>query len=123
MINPAMIKKGIQVAGQVVDAANTVNTVSKAAGVNQDSIFAEAEKEGKGGPINSVFQAVDTISGGKIGEKVENINDATGGMAMRGLQTADKIAEPVLDIAGAADGEIDIENLQKKGKKMPNLNA
>ena len=123
MINPAMIKKGIQIAGQVVDTANTVNTVSKAAGVNQDSIFAEAEKEGEGGPINSVFQAADTISGGKIGEKVENINDATGGMAMKGLQAADKIAEPVLEIAGAADGEIDIENLQKKGKKMPDLNA
>ena len=123
MINPAMIKKGIQVAGQVVDTANTVNTVSKAAGINQDSIFAEAEKEGKGGPLNSVFQAADTISGGKIGKKVENINDTTGGMAMKCLQTADKIAEPVLDIAGAADGEIDIENLQKKGKKMPNLNA
>lgn len=117
MINPAMIKKGVQIAGKVVDTANTVNTAAKTAGINQDSIFAKNEAEGKGGPINSVFQAVDTVSGGAIGQKAESINDATGGKAMEVLNTADNIAGTVLDVANAD------ENLLKKGKKMPELEA
>lgn len=43
-INPMMIKKGVEIAGKVVQTADTINTVSEQMGINQDSIFAEKQK-------------------------------------------------------------------------------
>lgn len=118
MVNPAMIKQGIQIAGKVVQASEMINTASKAAGINQDSIFAQNEKEGKGGALNSVFQAADTVTNGQIGTVVKTVDGVTNGAASKVTQTADKIITPVLDVANTVTGDgADGDVLQKLGKK------
>ncbi len=118
MVNPAMIAKGVKIAGQVVEASEMINTASKAAGINQDSIFAKNEKKGKGGALNSVFQAADTVTNGQIGTVVNTIDGVTNGAASRVTQSADKIVTPALDIAGVVTGDgVDGDILQKLGKK------
>lgn len=113
----------IKVAGKVKDVSETVNTATKAMGINQESIFAKNEEEGKGGAINSVLQTADTVTGGVIGKTVEKADEATGGLASKGIQSADKIVTPILDVADAADGP-DIDDVAKMGKKLPpNLQA
>lgn len=114
-----MIKKGIEVAGQVKNTADTINTASKAAGINQDSIFAKNEAEGKGGAINSVFQAADTITGGAVAKTYETADSASGGVLSQSVQGIDKIATPILEAADSSD----IGDLAKKGKKMPDFEA
>lgn len=117
MINPAMIKKGVEVAGKVVQASEMINTASKAAGINQDSIFAQNEKEGKGGALNSVFQAADTVTNGQVGKVMETVDGVTNGAASNVTQTADKIATPVLNAVGGAGEGTEEELLKKLGKK------
>ncbi len=118
MINPAMIKKGVEVAGKVVQASDMINTASKAAGINQDSIFAQNEKEGKGGALNSVFQAADTVTNGQIGTVMNTIDGVTNGAASRVTQAVDKVATPVLNaVAGTDEGANEEELLKKLGKK------
>lgn len=117
MINPAMIKKGVEVAGKVVQASDMINSASKAAGVNQDSIFAQNEKAGKGGAINSVFQAADTVTNGQVGKVMETVDGVTNGAASKVAQTADKIATPVLNAVGGAGEGTEEELLKKLGKK------
>lgn len=117
MINPAMIKKGVEVAGKVVQASDMINSASKAAGVNQDSIFAQNEKTGKGGAINSVFQAADTVTNGQVGKVMETVDGVTNGAASKVTQTADKIATPVLNAVGGAGEGTEEELLKKLGKK------
>lgn len=117
MINPAMIKKGVEVAGKVVQASDMINTASKTAGINQDSIFAQNEKEGKGGALNSVFQAADTVTNGQVGKVMETVDGVTNGAASNVTQTADKIATPVLNAVGGAGEGTEEELLKKLGKK------
>lgn len=117
MINPAMIKKGVEVAGKVVQASDMINTASKVAGINQDSIFAQNEKEGKGGALNSVFQAADTVTNGQVGKVMETVDGVTNGAASNVTQTADKIATPVLNAVGGAGEGTEEELLKKLGKK------
>ncbi|MBQ2645496.1 hypothetical protein IJG14_08015 [bacterium] len=118
----AAIMKGIQIAGQVKDVADTVNTVAKAANVNQDSVFAKNEEEGKGGAINSIFQAADTITGGTVGKIYGAVDEKTGGVASKAVHVADQIATPVIETADALDGP-DVGDVAKVGKKLPNLEA
>ncbi len=111
-----MIKKGVEVAGKVVQASDMINTASKAAGINQDSIFAQNEKEGKGGALNSVFQAADTVTKGQVGKVMGKIDDVTDGAASKITQTVDQVATPVLNAVGMGDGGEE-EVLKKLGKK------
>lgn len=115
----------IKVASKVKTVADTVNTVAKATGKNQDSVFAQKEKEGKGGAINSVFQAADTLTGGTIGKVASAIDDKTGGKASKIVQTADKVVSPVMDAADkiGGSGTVDAAKASKLPKKMPDLNA
>lgn len=118
MINPAMIKKGVEVAGMVVQAADMINTASKAAGINQDSIFAQNEKEGKGGALNSVFQAADTVTNGQVSTVMNTLDGVTNGAASKVTQAVDKVATPVLNaVTGNDAGASEEELLKKLGKK------
>ena len=120
MINPAMIKKGVEIAGKVVNTANTANSVSKEMGINQDSVFAQNEKAGKGGAINSVFQAADTITNGQVGSVVNAADGLTNGAVSKTTQAVDKVATPVLN-AVAGTGDNGNEELLKKLVKKPAL--
>ena len=118
----AAIMKGVQIAGQVKDVADTVNTASQVMNVNQDSIFAKREEEGNGGAINSVFQAADTLTGGSVGKVAEEVDKNTGGMAGTALQAADKIVTPVMEAIDMTDGP-DVGDGAKILKKMPDIKA
>lgn len=125
MVNPAMIKKGIEIAGTVVNVSKDINAASEKAGINQDSIFAENAKNGAG-PLNGVLQAADTVTGGTVGKAFQQIDGTTGGTLNSVFQTADKTSAPALNIAaavtGGADGKED-DILAKLGKKMPGMDA
>lgn len=118
MINPAMIKKGVEIAGKVVQVSDMVNTASKAAGINQDSIFVQNEKEGKGGAINSVLQTADTVTKGQVGNAVSALDSATNGAVSKVTQTVDKLATPVLNVVGGTDIGSEDEILKKLGKNV-----
>ncbi len=122
MINPAVIAKGVQVAKQVVDTAETVNTVAKSAGINQDSIFAQKENEGKGGPVNSVLQAADTLSFGTVGKQVGAGDKLTGGLISKTIGQVDVVAKPILAVTDTIDG-VDSGDIAKAAKKMPDVQA
>lgn len=121
----AAILKGVQIAGQVKDVADTVNIASEALNINQDSIFAQNEKQGKGGAINSVLQACDTTSGGMTSKVFKGADMLTAGTLSKTVQMTDKIATPLLEVADLAGGP-DIEDatkIAKLGKKLPDLQA
>lgn len=104
-VQVAAVIKGIQIAGQVKQAADTVNTVSQKLNINQDSIFAKNEKEGKGGAINGVLQAADTVTGGVVSKAHSLVDKTTGGMTSKVTQAADKIATPVLNVVAGSSSE------------------
>lgn len=116
-INPMMIKKGVEIAGKVVQTADTINTVSEQMGINQDSIFAEKQKNGKGGALNSVFQAADTVTNGKVSTVVGTLDKVTNGAASGAVETADKIVTPVMNVVNGVGGENQEEILKKLAAK------
>ncbi len=122
VVQVAAVVKGLQVAGQVKDVADTVNFAAKEMNINQNSVFAKNEREGNGGAINSVFQAADTVSFGAVGKVTQAIDATSGGTFSKTVQMADKIATPVMEVADLMGGP-DIEDGAKILKKMPDLNA
>ena len=124
-VQVAAILKGVQIAGKVKDVAATVNMASGPLNINQNSIFAQNEKQGKGGALNSILQACDTTSGGMTGKMFQGADMLTGGTLSKTVQMTDKIATPLLEVADLAGGP-DIEDatkIAKLGKKLPDLQA
>lgn len=121
----AAIMKGIQIAGEVKDVADTVNTASKALNINQDSVFAKNEEQGKGGAINSIFQAADTLSMGSVSKTYEAVDQSSMGVLSQTVQSVDKVATPILETVDMANGPDvgDVGEVANIAKKLPNMKA